>query len=75
MEIEKLKLEKTNKSIGYEQATIHTKILLLDMLRSWEISSKEHSEMVRWIDKAHRDFIVSLHKKPLDEDDVLYEEK
>ena len=49
----------------------HTQTLLLDMFRCQEITDREYKDMVADSQKSYHKFLRDIHKKPIDESDLL----
>jgi len=45
---------------GYLDAKEHTEILLLDLLRNWELSQQDYNQMIRDSEAAYRQFLSDL---------------
>lgn len=69
--MEKQEHDKWEKLRKYLADLQHTQILLLDMFRCQELSNEEYNTMVQDNQKSYMRFLRDIHKKPIDESDVL----
>lgn len=71
--MEKLEHDKWEKLKEYLKQFEHTQCLLLDMLRSKDLSQEEYNKMIEGSQKAYFKFVKDLKTKPIDESQLEIE--
>ena len=59
--------EKGKQLSEYLNQKEHTEILLLDLLRSWDLWEKEYQQMLKDSEQAYFQFLKDMKTKPVDE--------